>query len=61
MQLVGDPSYQKGLFPLRFFGKMGSILRERGHSYIVNIKDGNKKKELIVHPVHLKRMKKEGV
>ena len=48
-------SYQKGLFCLRFYGKIGEVAGMQGNCYKVNIKDGNKAKEAIVHPVHLLR------
>ena len=51
--LKAYPSYQKGLFCLRFHGKIGEIVGKTGECYKVQIKDGNKKKECIVHPVHL--------
>ena len=49
-----DSSYQKGMYYPRFHGKIGSVMGKRGECYIVQIKDGSKKKEFIVHPVHLK-------
>jgi len=52
-----EPAYQKGLCHLRFYGQQGVVKSRRGKSYIIEIKDINKKKELIIHPVHLKRLK----
>ena len=51
--LKAYPSYQKGIFCLRFHGKIGEIKGKQGECYKVNIKDGNKVKECVVHPVHL--------
>lgn len=51
--LKAFPSYQGGLFCLRFHGKIGKIVGKQGDCYKVSIKDGNKAKECIVHPVHL--------
>jgi len=49
-----EPSSHKGMpFP-RFRGKMGKIVGKRGRSYVVNIKDGNKTKQIISRPEHLK-------
>ncbi len=48
-------SYHKGIFCLRFHGKVGEITGKQGECYKVNIKDGNKAKVAIVHPVHLLR------
>ena len=41
----------------RFQGKTGKVAERRGRSYVVNLKDGNKAKQLIVHPAHLKELK----
>ena len=49
------PSYHKGLFCLRFHGKIGEVKEKQGECYKVNIKDGNKIKECIIHPVHMLR------
>ena len=56
VQLIAEPSHQKGLFALRFYGKKGTIKSKKGRSYYVKIKDGNKEKLQIVHPVHLKKI-----
>jgi large subunit ribosomal protein L21e len=49
-----EPSSHKGMpFP-RFKGKMGKIVGKRGRSYVVKIKDGNKIKQIISRPEHLK-------
>ena len=53
--LKAYPSYHKGLFSLRFHGKIGEIKSKQGECYNVQIKDGNKIKTCIVHPVHLLR------
>ncbi len=55
--LKAEPAYQKGMYYPRFHGKSGLILNKKGHCYEVLIKDGNKEKLLIVHPVHLMRSK----
>lgn len=48
-------SVQGGLFPLRFFGKIGEVIGAQGSCYKVNVKDGNKMKVCVIHPVHLIR------
>lgn len=55
VSLYAEPSVQKGMYHPRFMGKAGIIQRMRGKCYEVSIKDGGKKKMLIVHPVHLRR------
>ena len=53
--LNAEPGYQKAMYHPRFHGKPGTIIGKQGNCYIIKIKDGGKSKELIVHPVHLKR------
>ncbi len=54
--LKAFPSYHKGLFCLRFYGKVGEVIGKQGNCYKVDIIDGKKAKECIVHPVHLLRV-----
>jgi len=51
-----EPSIQKGVYFPRFFGKTGIVQKKTGTCYEVQIKDFNKKKTIIAHPVHLKRL-----
>jgi len=44
-------------FPKRLQGRTGRVEGKRGSSYIVKIKDLNKEKTYIIHPVHLKKLK----
>jgi large subunit ribosomal protein L21e len=53
--LLAEPAVQKGMYHPRFYGKSGTISGKRGKCYQVAIKDGAKNKNLLVHPVHLKR------
>lgn len=43
-------------FPKQIQGRSGIIESKRGGSYIVKIKDLNKEKSYIIHPVHLKKL-----
>ena len=54
--LKAEPAVQKSLYHHRFHSKNGVVVGKRGACYEVEIKDGNKKKLIIVHPVHLKKM-----
>ncbi|MFP4111856.1 MAG: 50S ribosomal protein L21e [Candidatus Woesearchaeota archaeon] len=54
--LKAEPSVQKGLFHLRFHGKVGIVQNKKGTCYEVEIKDLNKKKTVIVHPSHLRKL-----
>lgn len=51
-----EPAVHKGMYHPRFHSKVGVITSKAGKCYNVAIKDGDKKKILIVHPVHLRRM-----
>lgn len=53
--LSAEPAVQKNLYHRRFHGKSCKVTGQRGSSYEVEIKDGNKAKMLIVHPIHMKR------
>ena len=51
-----QPQVHSGLPPFRFRGKIGDIVGKQGEIYKVKIKDGNKEKILLVHPIHLKKL-----
>jgi len=51
-----EPAIQKGMYHPRFVGKAGIISGKVGRCYEVTIKDINKGKMLVVHPVHLRRI-----
>ena len=53
--LKAEPAVQKGMYFPRFHGKTGIIQEKQGNCYKVLIKDINKEKTIIVHPVHLKQ------
>lgn len=54
--IVIDSSSQNYPHP-RFHGFIGKIKEKRGSSYILDIRTGNKRKELTVSPEHLKKVK----
>ncbi|MDO8480840.1 MAG: 50S ribosomal protein L21e [Nanoarchaeota archaeon] len=53
-----EPSVHSGLYHARFVGQRGIVKQKIGRMYEVAIKDKNKGKLLLVHPVHLKRVLK---
>ncbi len=53
--LKPNPAIQKGAFPFDFVGKHGVIIAKKGKCYELVLKDGGKRKRLIVHPAHLKK------
>ncbi|PIN74736.1 50S ribosomal protein L21e [Candidatus Woesearchaeota archaeon CG10_big_fil_rev_8_21_14_0_10_37_12] len=54
--LSAEPAVQKNLYHRRFHSRPGVVTGKRGNCYEVQIKDGNQKKLIIVHPVHLRRL-----
>ena len=53
--LVAEPAVQGGMHHPRFQGKAGEVIAKQGSCYKVGIKDGNKPKTIIVHPVHMRK------
>jgi len=49
-----EPSVHKGMPHPRFNGKTGVVIEKRGRAYIIEIRDGNKKKAIIARPEHIK-------
>ncbi|MBW2972144.1 50S ribosomal protein L21e [Candidatus Woesearchaeota archaeon] len=56
VKLTAEPAYQKGMYFPRFHGMIGVVKGKQGDCYNVEIKDQNKEKVLIVHPVHLRKV-----
>lgn len=54
--LGAEPAVQKGFYFHRFYGKCGVVKGKKGRCYEISIKDINKEKLLIIHPVHLKKV-----
>jgi large subunit ribosomal protein L21e len=52
-----EPAYQKGMYRPKYMGKTGTVVRKKGTCYEVKINDLGKSKVLIVHPVHLVKVK----
>ncbi len=49
-----NPAIHDTLPHRRFIGKVGTVIGKRGRAYIVEVFLGNKRKELIIYPEHLK-------
>jgi large subunit ribosomal protein L21e len=56
VQLIVEPSVHKGMYFPKFISKIGIIKKKIRKCYELVIKDKNKEKILIAHPVHLKRI-----
>lgn len=55
VHLIVEPAVQKGMYYPAYIGKTGIVKAKCGSCYEVAIKDINKKKVLIVHPIHLRK------
>ncbi|MEM4282734.1 MAG: 50S ribosomal protein L21e [Candidatus Woesearchaeota archaeon] len=55
--LVAEPAIQSGAHLPRFQGLSGYVKERIGRCYKVVINDGGKEKMVIVHPVHMRRLK----
>ena len=53
---ISQRKYQKGMYFPRYHGMVGEVKGKKGNCYNIAIKDHNKDKLLIVHPVHLKKI-----
>ena len=56
VHLIAEPAIHKGMIYRRFMGKIGEIDSFQGRCYKIRIKDLNKKKMIIAHPIHLKKV-----
>ena len=54
--LKAEPAVQKGLYQPKFHGLHGIIKGKQGRCYEIIINDQDKKKTIIAHPVHLKKV-----
>ena len=55
VNIVIEPSVHGGMPHVRFQGQCGIIVGMQGNAYLVDLKHGNKQKQLIVRPEHLKK------
>ncbi len=53
--LNAEPAVQKGGYFKRFHGLTGEVVGKSGSCYEVMVKDSDKEKKLIIHPVHLSK------
>ncbi|OGS42631.1 MAG: 50S ribosomal protein L21e [Euryarchaeota archaeon RBG_16_62_10] len=50
-----DPSIHKGQPHVRFQGRTGTVIGARGRAYLIEVKVGGMKKQIIVRPEHLRK------
>ena len=48
-----DSSIHAGMPHHRYHGKVGVVMEQRGRAYVIEMKEGDKKRVLIVRPEHL--------
>jgi large subunit ribosomal protein L21e len=53
--IILDPSIRKGRPHVCFHGKTGRVLGSQGRAYMMSIKIGNKTKQVVVFPEHLRK------
>ncbi|MBU0962610.1 MAG: 50S ribosomal protein L21e [Nanoarchaeota archaeon] len=53
--LKAEPGVQKALYFRRFHGRMGKIICKRGKCYEIAFNDQGKLKNIITHPIHLRK------
>ncbi len=51
-----EPAVQDAAYPSKFHSKIGVIRGKRGSCYELTIQDHDKKKLLIIHPIHLRKI-----
>lgn len=56
VHLIVESSIHKGMYHPRFIGKTGIVTNKRGRCYEISMRDANKEKVLIVHPIHLRKV-----
>jgi len=49
-----NPAILKGMPHIRFQGHSGVVAGKQGNSFVISVYSGNKLKELVVRPEHLK-------
>lgn len=57
VDIIIDPSQQKGQPHRRFHGKVAKVTERRGNAYLVGLMDKRKPKTLIVRPEHIRKHK----
>lgn len=53
-----EPSVHKGMPFRRYHGVSGTIIAKKGRCYELAVTDGSKRKIIIAHPCHLRRLTK---
>jgi large subunit ribosomal protein L21e len=54
--LKAEPAVQKGMYYVRYHGKVGVVEAKQGDCYKVIVMDRKAKKTFMVHPIHLRKV-----
>ena len=57
VDVIIEPSIQKGAPHRRFHGKTAVVTGKRGNAYLLSVSDGNKTKTVITRPEHMRKHK----
>jgi len=57
VDILLNSSIQNGRPHRRYNGQSGTVLRQQGRSYVITLKSGNKAKEIVAGPEHLRLSK----
>ena len=55
VDIVLEPSVQKGMPHRRYQGKTGVVIKKQGSAYIIDVRDGNAIKKIVSRPEHIRR------
>jgi large subunit ribosomal protein L21e len=53
--LKAEPAIHNGMYFKRFNGRLGTVLGKQGKCYVVTVDDLGKEKQVIIHPIHLRK------
>jgi len=56
VRILHEPAIQAGMPHPRFKNFVGTIIQKKGKAYVLEIKDGGKRKEIISAAIHLNRL-----
>ena len=56
VRIIQEPAIHGGMPRPKYKNRVGIVTGTRGEAYIVAVKDLNKKKQLIVRAIHLRKM-----
>lgn len=56
VKIVIEPSVHKGQPHRRFHGRTGTVIGKQGKAFVLEVKDKNKKKKLIIRSEHLREI-----